>query len=151
MPTQMRLIAPPPLGEFVYLDRGAGGEYGWLREARALLISGEKGEEKGHILLAAFIDRRPLRCTLQDEQCVKVPSAMCSEDVLAARALRSGVATLGCRLYVTMFPCYWCTLFFARTGITHLYYAYTRDEKSPPQGDLFRLETSEVEVVRVIV
>lgn len=151
-PTQLRVgYRRMPLANFVWLGRGAEGEHGWLSEARALLISGEKGEEKGRILLAAFMDKRPLRCNLRDEQCIRVPEAICAEDVIAARAWRTGIPALGCRLYVAVFPCYWCTLFFARTGITSLYFAHLRDERSLPKDELSRFEHGGVEVIRVTI
>ncbi|TSC64235.1 MAG: hypothetical protein G01um101491_333 [Parcubacteria group bacterium Gr01-1014_91] len=151
-PTKFRVIhRRQSLGNSVLLDRGAEGQHGWLSEARAMLISGENGEEKGRILLVAFMDKRPLRCNLKDEQCIRVPSAMCPEDVIAARAWRTGIASLGCRFYSALFPCYWCTLFLARTGITHLYYAHLRDEKSLPERELSKFEVSGVKVTRVTI
>lgn len=148
-PAQLRVVHRVwPLGKFVYLDRSAGGEYGWLKETRALLISGGK---KGKILLAAFADHKPLRCTMATEQCTKVPSAMCPEEVVAAMALKKGITTDGCGLYVAVFPCHWCTLFFARTGITNLYYSRARELDGPPQHMISKFEANNIEVIHVDV
>lgn len=149
-PVQLRIIHRRwPLGHFVQLDRGAGGEYGWLSETRALLISREEGAEKGTILLAAFFDKRPMRCGVTAEHCIRVPRDLCAESVIAARALRAGIKTLGCELFVTMFPSSTWVQILSRIGITRLYYVHTEDNKSPREADLATLALTEVEAIRV--
>lgn len=149
-PTQLRVIHRRwPIEHFVRLDYSAGGEHGWLSEARAILISREAGAEKGKILLAAFFDKKPLRCTLVAEQCVRVPRGTCAESVIAARALRTGMQTMGRELFVSVFPRPPWTQFLSRIGITRLYYVHTEDNKSPHESELSVLARAEVEVIRV--
>lgn len=93
----------------------------WIHEVGALLLL-----NKG-VLLAIFNTRAPsphdARHSLGVGQCIESWNSLCPETCLAAEAIRRGIMSTGCDLYVRVFPCAPCARFWAHTGIRRLYYA----------------------------
>jgi dCMP deaminase len=63
------------------------------------------------------------RSNFEAGQHIDASLALHSEVSLLAEAAKRGVATLGCDMYVTTFPCPPCAAAIARSGIRRLFYA----------------------------
>lgn len=80
-------------------------------------------------------------------QCVMLSGSLCPEDRIFIEALRRGIWTLGCGLYVKKYPCASCAEKIVLSGIRLLCHA----EKSRA-GDAEKiLKTNGVQVVHVYV
>jgi len=118
LPARMRLInCTQLLSKFVRLDRGAGGEFGWLGSARALLI---EAQEMGKVLIGVFSGERPPQFRGTSIHDV---SGLDPELIIASVCLRDGIPTMGCGLYTRQFPSLAKTVFFAEAGINRFFYA----------------------------
>ncbi|MCR4333767.1 MAG: hypothetical protein NUV60_02010 [Patescibacteria group bacterium] len=143
MPPRLRVVHEvSSLSQFVILGPGALGDFGWLRQAEALLIGG--GEQKGHILLAAFLRNRPLR--FQGE-CINVSAQMPPEMSLAAAALRKGMSLEGYGLYTKELPYSSSLVFFGRAGVTNFWYAHAK--VTPNDDTITRLGIGGIQLTRV--
>lgn len=93
----------------------------WINDVGAILLL------NGGVLLVVFNHRPPspydARHSLGAGQCIKSWNSLCPETCLAAEALRRGIVSTGCDLYVANFSCAPCARFWAHTGIKRLYYA----------------------------
>lgn len=140
MPSQLRLASrTPKLGEFVRLDRGAEGEFGWLHRVGALLI---EPEEKGKVLVAVFDGPRPFQFRGRSAHEIQ---EMMPEVALAAVCLRDGIATMGCGLYTRLLPTFQSAVFFSHAGINRFFYAMGKRHS----GVIRALESNGAEVIRV--
>jgi dCMP deaminase len=99
----------------------------WWRQVGALLV------KDGVILLGSYNRHFPSeqspylegdpRSNFGPGESIEVSSALHAEIGIIAEAAKRGIATEGCDLYVTTFPCPPCAYACASSGIRRLYYA----------------------------
>jgi dCMP deaminase len=121
----------------------------WWRQVGALLV------RDGVVLLSAFNTHVPdeqscyllgdPRSSFEPGERIDLSSAEHAERVIAAAALRRGICTQGCDLYVSTFPCPACAYEWAATGIKRLFY---RDGYSLVEGAA-TLRKNNVSIIRV--
>lgn len=107
------------LGSFINPELGISD---WINDVGAILLM------NGGVLLVVFSHRTPSpydarHISLGTGQCIESWDSLCPETCLAAEAMRRGIVSTGCDLYVANFPCAPCARFWAHTGIKRLYYA----------------------------
>lgn len=122
----------------------------WWRQVAAILVSPE-----GNILIADrnrhlphddqhYSDGDP-RADFQSGVNIEASSSIHAESQVIAQAAKLGIATDGCLIYVTTFPCPVCAKLIAQSGIKTLYY---QDGYSLVDGENV-LKAADIEIVRV--
>lgn len=131
------------------LDRESARSPDWWRQVGAALV------RDGKILIACFNTHVPSdqvayllgdpRSSFEQGASIEVSVASHSERQVQAIAAREGIATRGCDLYVTTFPCPPCAYAWVESGIRRLYYrdGYSNLEAAPA------LKSRGIEIVRV--
>ncbi len=123
----------------------------WWYQVCALLV------RDGNVLLYAFNRHRPSeqscyvfgdpRSCFGPGERVDLSAAGHAEAALASAALKRGICTVGCDLYVTTFPCPGCAYLWSESGIKRLFYA---DGYSLIAG-AEDLQKNKVQIIRVLL
>lgn len=123
----------------------------WWRQICAMLV------REGEVLLWACNGHRPSeqscyvlgdpRSCFGPGERVDLSAAGHAEAALASAALRRGIHTVGCDLYVTTFPCPGCAYLWSESGIGRLFYA---DGYSLIAG-AEDLQKNKVQIIRVLL
>jgi dCMP deaminase len=127
----------------------AGRSPDWWRQIGALLV------KEGEVLLVAFNQHMPSeqsaycygdpRSNFEMGKCIDMSVGAHAERRIVAAAARRGIATEGCDMYVTTFPCPPCAYECSETGIKRLFYAEGYSLVAGAEA----LEAKDVEIVRV--
>lgn len=98
----------------------------WWRQVCAKLV------RDGAPLITAINRHRPAeqscyvlgdpRSCFGPGECIEVSASGHAEPAVAAEAMRRGICTVGCDLYVTTFPCPPCAYLWSESGIKRLFY-----------------------------
>ncbi|MDD3531217.1 MAG: hypothetical protein PHV99_01340 [Candidatus Pacebacteria bacterium] len=122
----------------------------WWRQVSAFLV------REGVVLLAAFNGHHPHeqscyvlgdpRSCFGPGERIDLSAAGHAEAALASAALKRGICTVGCDLYVTTFPCPACAYLWSESGIKRLFYA---DGYSLIAG-AEDLQRNKVQIIRVL-
>lgn len=122
----------------------------WWRQVGAVLVS-----PTGEVLVADrnrhvphdyqhYSDGDP-RADFQSGEHIEMSSSIHGESQVIAQAAAEGIATKGCSLYVTTFPCPVCAKLVAEAGIKKIYY---QDGYSLVDGEQV-LKAAGVELIKV--
>ncbi|MBU6321052.1 MAG: hypothetical protein KGI78_00020 [Patescibacteria group bacterium] len=123
----------------------------WWRQIGALLV------RDGTVLVRAYNRHVPAeqscyvygdpRSQFGPGEQIELSASAHAERSVAAAALRAGICTEGCDLYVQTFPCPPCAYEWAETGIKHLFYSegYSLVDGAPA------FQANGVQIIRVLL